>query len=71
MSKSPIHPSHRVYVYDSDWFLMQKLRDFVREGVAQKETVILIATEPHRKLLRETLSVAEFVVLSDTCAAKA
>jgi hypothetical protein len=59
MSKNTVHPSHGVYFYDNDWFLVQKLRDFVREGVAQKEVVIMIATEPHRKLVRQVLSVEE------------
>lgn len=50
-----IRPPHSVYFYQDEGFLLNKLQSFVREGLSQQETVILIATDAHRTSLRESL----------------
>lgn len=46
---------HAVHFYDRDEELVLRLEDYVLEGVALGETVIVIATPEHRRALRERL----------------
>jgi signal transduction histidine kinase len=48
---SPAAPhDHTVQFYDSDEFLAERVADFVRDGLRNAETVILVATPEHRDL---------------------
>jgi len=47
--------SHGVYFYEEDTFLIDNVAHFVKEGLEQKETVIVVATAEHRTDLKATL----------------
>jgi len=47
--------SHGVYFYEEDTFLIDNVAHFVKEGLEQKETVIVVATAEHRTDLKTTL----------------
>ena len=53
--------SHAVYFYAEDFFLIDKVAHFVRRGLDQNETVIVIATAEHRAELKSKL-MAENVI---------
>jgi hypothetical protein len=42
-------------LYQEEWFLLTKLQTFLREGISKNETVIFIATETHRNILKASL----------------
>jgi len=47
--------SHRVYFYDDDTFLLEKVMHFIKEGLHRQETVIVVATDQHRAELKTQL----------------
>jgi len=47
--------THGVYFYEDDTFLIDKVADFARQGLEQQETVIIVATEQHRRDLKAKL----------------
>jgi len=53
--------NHAVYFYAEDIFLIEKVLHFVRQGLEQNETVIVIATAEHRADLKSGL-IAENVI---------
>ncbi|ALA59233.1 MEDS domain-containing protein [Nitrospira moscoviensis] len=52
---APAMRRHGVYFYQHSDFLTKRVHDFVLEGVALGETVVVVATEEHRKALRRAL----------------
>jgi hypothetical protein len=47
--------SHAVYFYEEDAFLIDNVAHFVKKGLEQKETVIVVATAEHRHDLKNKL----------------
>jgi hypothetical protein len=47
--------SHGVYFYEEETFLIDNVAHFVKQGLEQKETVIVVATAEHRTDLKTTL----------------
>ena len=47
--------SHAVHFYEDDAFLIENVAHFVRTGLEQGETVIVVATEEHRSDLKTRL----------------
>jgi hypothetical protein len=52
---------HAVYFYEDDTFLIDNVAHFVRNGLEQQETVIVVATEEHRLDLKTKL-IADRVI---------
>ena len=46
---------HRLYFYDDDTFLIDKVLQFVKEGLERQETVVVVATDQHRGELKTKL----------------
>jgi hypothetical protein len=53
--------SHAIGLYEDDTFLIDNVAHFVKKGLEQKETVIVVATAEHREDLRNKL-MAENVI---------
>jgi hypothetical protein len=47
--------SHIVQFYEDDGFLSEKVASFVMNGLAANESLVVIATEPHRRVLGDRL----------------
>jgi hypothetical protein len=52
---------HGVYFYDDNTFLIDRVADFVKNGLERQETVIVVATEEHRLDLKTRL-IADRVI---------
>lgn len=48
--------SHAVQFYEDDVFLVESVSDFVKAGLREQETVIIVATLPHRTDLMRILT---------------
>jgi hypothetical protein len=54
---APVETSrHGVYFYQRSDYLTQRVHDFVCEGLALGETVVVVATEEHRQVVRRVLA---------------
>ena len=61
---------HAVYFYEDDTFLIDKVAHFVKAGLAQQETVIVVATEEHRLDLKSRLIADNVIGLSSPADAR-
>ncbi len=52
---------HSVQFYQDDTFLTESVTKFIKEGLAVDDTVLIIATGPHREELRRGLTPQEIV----------
>lgn len=52
----PARQQHAVYFYQHSDYLAWRVHDFVREGLAMGETVIVVATEEHRRAVRRSFA---------------
>jgi hypothetical protein len=48
--------AHSVYFYEDDTFLIDNVANFVKSGLEQQETVIIVATDQHRSDLKAKLT---------------
>jgi hypothetical protein len=55
---------HRVYFYEEDSSLSEPIGQFVKEGLDQKQTVIVIATDQRRFDLKKRLLADNIIGLS-------
>jgi hypothetical protein len=55
---------HAVYFYEDDTFLIDDVAHFVKSGLEQHETVIVVATEEHRIDLKAKLIADDLIGLS-------
>lgn len=55
--------NHSLYVYDDDTFLIKNVVQFVKKGLEQQETVIIVATDQHRDELKRVLMAEEQIGL--------
>ncbi len=55
--------SHRVYFYEDDTFLIDNVVQFAKSGLQQRETVIIVATDQHRRELKTKLMEEEMIGL--------
>ena len=56
---------HRVYFYEQDSSLMDPIAEFVKKGLEQQETVIVIATDQRRFDLKTRLVAANVIGLGE------
>jgi MEDS: MEthanogen/methylotroph, DcmR Sensory domain len=56
--------THGVYFYEDDTFLVDKVAQFVKNGLERQETVIVIATAEHRTDLETKLMADNLIGLS-------
>lgn len=54
---------HSVYFYEDDTFLIDNVVQFARNGLKQRETVIIVATDHHRRDLKAKLMEEEIIGL--------
>jgi len=59
---------HAVYFYEDDAFLIDNVANFVKAGLEQNETVIVVATPQHRSDLKDRLMTDDLIGLKDTFA---
>jgi hypothetical protein len=55
---------HAVYFYEDDTFLIDNVARFIKNGLEQQETVIVVATEGHRIDLKSRLIADNVIGLS-------
>jgi len=58
----PAAGQHGVYFYQDLGFVTQRVQAFVRDGLAKGETVIVVATDEHRRAVRRSLSCSLGVI---------
>jgi PAS domain S-box-containing protein len=60
------HPGHMVQFYDDDQYLVRTVSEFLASGLAAGQSLVVIATEEHRKAFAQRLEARGFDVRRTT-----